>query len=134
MAAPYKLHGGNSTTRSLHAWNECRKREYAKDVHGREEALHHILQLVQRLAGLRFGEAQAQKQKGIAVFFEKTKQKKALRCFKKTFCQTSTAQPAGAHAAKCTPGVSAALTQGRLEQVLGEESCEGGREEVMGRI
>ena len=32
MAAPYKLHGGNSTTRSLHAWNECTKREYAKDV------------------------------------------------------------------------------------------------------
>ena len=32
VAAPYKLHGGNSTTRSLHAWNECTKREYAKDV------------------------------------------------------------------------------------------------------
>ena len=32
MAAPYKLHGGNRTTRSLHAWNECTKREYAKDV------------------------------------------------------------------------------------------------------
>ena len=27
MAAPYKLHGGNSTTRSLRAWNECTKRE-----------------------------------------------------------------------------------------------------------
>ena len=33
VAAPYKLHGGDSTTRSLHAWNECTKREYAKDVH-----------------------------------------------------------------------------------------------------
>ena len=32
MAAPYKLHGGNGTTRSLHAWNECTKRECAKDV------------------------------------------------------------------------------------------------------
>ena len=32
MVAPYKLHGGNSTTRSLHAWTECTKREYAKDV------------------------------------------------------------------------------------------------------
>ena len=32
VAAPYKLHGGNSTTRSLHAWDECTKREYAKDV------------------------------------------------------------------------------------------------------
>ena len=31
MAAPYKLHGGNSTTRSLRAWNECTKREYAKE-------------------------------------------------------------------------------------------------------
>ena len=30
MAAPYKLHGGNRTTRSLHAWNECTKREYAR--------------------------------------------------------------------------------------------------------
>ena len=29
VAAPYKLHGGNSTIRSLH---ECTKREYAKDV------------------------------------------------------------------------------------------------------
>ena len=32
MAAPYKLHGGNSATRSLHVWNECTNREYAKDV------------------------------------------------------------------------------------------------------
>ena len=31
VAAPYKLHGGNSTTRSLRAWNECTKREYAKE-------------------------------------------------------------------------------------------------------
>ena len=31
MAAPYKLHGGNRTTRSLRAWNECTKREYPKE-------------------------------------------------------------------------------------------------------
>ena len=35
MAAPYKLHAGNSTTRSLHEWNERTKREYGKDVRAR---------------------------------------------------------------------------------------------------
>ena len=38
VAAPYKLHGGNSATRSLHARNECTKREYAKDVLGPDGA------------------------------------------------------------------------------------------------
>ena len=40
VAAPYKVHGGNSTTRSLHAWNECTKREYAKDVRLGRHLLH----------------------------------------------------------------------------------------------
>ena len=48
MAAPYKLHGGNSTTRSLRAWNECTKREYAKE--GRTGAAEQVRELVQRVA------------------------------------------------------------------------------------
>ena len=43
MAAPYKLHGGNSTTRSLHAWNECTKR-------GNTRRTYHLRNRVQCLA------------------------------------------------------------------------------------
>ena len=29
------VHGGHSTTRSLHAWDECTQREYASGTHAR---------------------------------------------------------------------------------------------------
>ena len=37
MAAPCKRHVLNDATRSLHAWNECTGREYAKDVPERDD-------------------------------------------------------------------------------------------------